>query len=312
MTINIKDLFGNIPKDILGNQKKIEIKSPLKIYYGLSREGLYRASFLSSVRPYSIDSTKLIRVMQLNESENVFWTCFDLVDFNAEESYYSLIEDLISSFKDCTDEISSLKAIKNRFLVWKKMLGRVSNNGISEEKARGLFGELFFMKNFIFEKYGKDIGLKSWGGPDGNPKDFTIDNYWYEIKTIGTSANQVTISSLTQLDSDVEGQLALIRIEKMSSAVNDFESSVESLVTSILEELDDLSLKELFLSKLDKEKYSPIDENCKLKFKVHCITRYIVKDDFPRMKVNDIKYVEITDVTYSLFINALEKYKVVD
>ena len=312
MTINIKGLFGSIPKDILGNQKKIEIKSPLKIYYGLSREGLYRVSFLSSVRPYSIDSTKLIRVTQLNESEDVYWTCFDLVDFNAEESYYSLIEDLISSFKDCTDEASSLKAIRNRFLVWKKMLGRVSTNGMSEEKARGLFGELFFLKNFIFEKYGQSDGLKSWGGPEGNPKDFTIGEYWYEIKTIGSSANMVIISSITQLDSEHEGQLALIRIEKMSSATNDSESSVENLVTLILEELDDLNLKELFLSKLEKEKYSPIDESCKMKFKAHGITRYIVNDDFPKMRASDIKHVEITDVTYSLFVNALEKYKVVD
>lgn len=312
MMINIKDLFESIPKSILGNQKKINIKSPLKVYYGLSREGSYRVSFLSSVRPFSIESTKLIKVLQLNESENVYWTCFDLLDSNAEETYYTLIEDLLMSFNGIEDETDCLKAIKNRFLVWKKMLGRTSNSGISEDKARGLFGELYFLKNYLFDKYGKEQAIKSWGAPEGNPKDFTVNDYWYEVKTLGTSVNEVEISSITQLDSENEGQLALIRLEKMSQTTDGPDSCVESLVNSILNSLNDLELKDLFLAKLDREKYSAIDENCKLKFKAHGITRYLVNDSFPRIKAGDIKYVEITDVKYSLFVNALDNFKVVD
>lgn len=309
MMIDIKELFNEMPIGILDNQRKINVDTKVNIYYGLNRKGGKRISFLSSCRPFTIDSTKLIEVIQINESENVYWTCFDLIDSNAESVYFSLIEDLIKSILSCKDEISCMKEIKNRFIIWKKLLGRAVVNGLTEEKVRGIFGELYFLYNYMKPKYSLDNSIKAWGGPDGDSKDFTINNQWYEVKAVGTSTNEVKISSLTQLDSDVIGDLAIVRIEGMSDAYTDGMSSVEELVTLILREIEDPFIKESFIAKLDKQKYTPLDSAVKLKFKAHDIILYLVDDSFPRINSKDIKYPEIDKISYSLYIKALEKYK---
>ena len=141
-----------------------------------------------------------------------------------------------------------------RLLIWKKMLGRAVVNGMTEEKVRGLFGELYFLYNYMKPKYTLDSSVKAWGGPDGDSKDFTIDNQWYEVKSVGTSTNEVKITSLIQLDSDVSGDLSIVRIEVMSDAFSNGMSSLEELVTLILREIEDQSVKDLFVSK-NKSKF---------------------------------------------------------
>lgn len=309
MMISIKKLFDEMPKRIMDNQRKINVNTKVNIYYGLTRTGCKRISFLSSCRPYTIESTKLIEVQQINESDNVYWTCFDLVDSNAESVYFSLIEDLIWSIEKCNDELSCMKEIKNRFLIWRKMLGRVVTIGLSEEKTRGLYGELYFLFNYMIPHFGVDDSIKSWGGPDGDSKDFTINNSWYEIKAIGMNTNEVKISSIAQLDSDVKGDLAVIRIEGMSEAFSNGMSSIEELVTLIFNNIDALDTRELFISKLDKSKYSPLDSAVKEKFKAYDISLYLIDEKFPRLLGKDIKHAEIFNVTYSLYIKAIEKYK---
>lgn len=307
--IDIKKLFGDMSNKIYNNQRKLDINTKIKVYYGYSKEGLLRVSFLSSCRPFIIDSTKLIRVIQINESGNTYWTCFDLVDSNAESAYYSLIEDLIDSIKECLTELECLKNIKNRFTIWRKMLSRVSSNEMSEEKVKGLFGELYFLYNFMIKKYDIRDAIFSWGGPDENSKDFTLLDKWYEIKTIGLEVNEVKISSLTQLDSEIDGKLAVLKVENMSTAYADGMSSLEELISLILNEIDDISLKDIFLSKLDKLKYSPIDNVSKNKFKVHSLELYTVNDSFPRILVSNVPFPEITKISYSIYIKAIEKFK---
>lgn len=309
MMISIKELFNEMPLGILDNQRKINVDTKVNVYFGFNKNGGKRISFLSSCRPYTIESTKLIDVLQLSESENVYWTCFDLVDSNAESVYYSLIEDLIKSILPCQDELSCMKEIKNRFLIWKKMLGRAVVNGMTEEKVRGLFGELYFLYNYMKPKYTLDSSVKAWGGPDGDSKDFTIDNQWYEVKAVGTSTNEVKITSLIQLDSDVPGDLSIVRIEAMSDAFSNGMSSLEELVTLILREIEDQSVKDLFVSKLDKLKYTPLDNAVRMRFKAHDINLYLVDDNFPRITAKDIKYPEIDKISYSIYIKAIERFK---
>lgn len=123
------------------------------------------------------------------------------------------------------------------------------------------------------------------------------------------NTNEVKISSIAQLDSDVKGDLAVIRIEGMSDSFSNGMSSIEELVTLIFNNIDDLDTRELFVSKLDKSKYSPLDRAVKEKFKAHDISLYLIDEKFPRLLGKDIKYTEIFNITYSLYIKAIEKYK---
>ena len=89
---------------------------------------------------------------------------------------------------------------------------------LSVIEIMGLIGELLFLKDYSFGKYGMRSAILGWSGTEPTHKDFSYDDEWYEIKCIDTHKTAVNISSLEQLDSVVDGKLVIIKLEKMSAS----------------------------------------------------------------------------------------------
>ena len=53
--------------------------------------------------------------------------------------------------------------------------------------------------------------MKSWSGQELTHKDFSMENTWYEIKTIGCGQQNIKISSLEQLDSVYDGEIVVFQ-----------------------------------------------------------------------------------------------------
>ena len=145
--INFESIFGELEKDITGNQKKLNVESSLKVFYGVNVNGNLRLAFLSTSNPSKLESTKSLKVSQGLDSENVYWTCFDLINSSAKQVFYSFCTDLVSSICEESDEYKALTSLKNRFHSWKIMFKKDTST-LSEEKTKGLFGELYFLKNY--------------------------------------------------------------------------------------------------------------------------------------------------------------------
>lgn len=96
------------------------------------------------------------------------------------------------------------------------MFQNISTKELSEEKEQGIYGELYFLYKYMIPKYGVEKSILSWAGPHKFNKDFSIDETWYEIKTSSVNANTIEIRSINQLDSDVDGFLTVVKVEKMS------------------------------------------------------------------------------------------------
>ena len=147
-----KDVFENISNE-MGTQKMLDTDSAIKIYYGMNKEGNLRLSFMSTVAPPKIDSTKLLKVIQGKETDNVYWTNFDLLEPTAKQVFYSFCSDLCDSVNRLVDEKKALVYLKNRFHIWKSMFKK-SNATISAKLIKGLFGELYYLDTVVSEKYG--------------------------------------------------------------------------------------------------------------------------------------------------------------
>lgn len=160
------------------------------------------------------------------------------------------------------------------------------------------------------KNYGENIAVKSWTGPADYTKDFSIQSRWYEIKTTSSNSNDITISSLGQLDSDEEGCLVIIRVEVMSSEYSNKPSSLNDIVLDILSKIECDELKDILLDKLLSKGYSPYNENDEYKFRFISMDKYKVNDCFPRICKKDIKYAEIDNVKYDLHIASLEMFKI--
>lgn len=302
-----KDVFENISNE-LGSQKMIEVDSIIKVYYGLNNAGNLRLSFMSSVAPPKMDSTKLLKVIQGKETDKVYWTNFDLLESTAKQVFYSFCRDLLGAVDRIDDEKKALVYLKNRFHIWKSMF-RKGSVVISAELIKGLFGELYFLDTVLSEKYGIVDAISSWSGTDGTAKDFSKDKDWYEIKAVSVSAVSVKISSVSQLSSETPGHLVVIRLESMSPVYSNGKSSIGELLYSILQKIELDETKELFLSKLLSYGINLSDECCSEKFNVTSVQSYRVDEKFPRLLEDDIKYKEICKVSYELIINSLEKFK---
>ena len=308
MMNSIEMAYDQFADELSGNQKRFTVNSVLAVYYGISNDGFLRISFMSVYPAPKLESTKLLRVTQGAESPTVYWTCFDLLQHDTRKVFFTFCENLIDAITDITDEKSALNALKKRYITWKTMFRYDRDKKISNEVLQGLYGELYFLKNYMIEKYGINNAIQSWGGPDARSKDFAINTDWYEIKTVGANSSVVRISSLAQLSSEHDGHLVVLRSERMSDSFDSSDACINDLFKSILSVIDDETIEGIFLSKLSSYGYNISDESFVAKFEVKSVQRYSVVNDFPRLTENDVQRPEICDVSYSLIINSLKPY----
>jgi len=306
--IDFMNMYSDLEKDLVENQKKLIVSSVLSVYYGINGDGNFRLSFMSSVIPPKMESTKLLKVSQFQESDAVYWTCFDLMQSTAKQVFYTFCGDIVCSIYDIQDEHKALIHLKNRFHTWKSMFKRDVSK-ITDEMIKGLLGELYFLKEFMIIKYGVDNAIQAWSGPEGANKDFSKGTDWYEVKTVSANMISVKISSVTQLSSVTPGHLAIIRLESMSSQFEDDQSSVGVLFQSVLRLIDVDETREKFLGKLLLYGFDLSDDCCNEKYKILSCTLYKVDDEFPRIQETDIKFQEVCKLSYELIINTLERFK---
>lgn len=96
---------------------------------------------------------------------------------------------------------------------WRRLLS--VPRAISEETARGLFGELCVLERLA--KHNPLYAVETWTGPEGAAHDFATATGDLEVKTSTKETMEVTISSLHQLDPPPDGHLTLIRLQVTSS-----------------------------------------------------------------------------------------------
>lgn len=289
-------------------QKKLDIDSPLSVYFGYSQEGRIRLSFLSTKMPFKLESTRNIVVSQHRESTGGYWTHFDLVEKEQKKVFLSFSQSILDSVLYCTTEEQAFASLKKRYVTWKALFKNEPNSHLSQDVIQGVFGELYFLNEFMIPQYGVDRSIQSWAGADGKSKDFSIDDQWFEIKTIGANSNQIHISSLTQLDALTSGSLVVIKVEGMSEESSGDSVSILELFDAIRAAITDEAIENIFFSKLAITGVSTSEDAMRMKFVVKDIHKYLVDEKFPKLTDKTKPFTEICEAEYSLSLNSLAKY----
>lgn len=309
MKINFEDKFKELTSisDIL---KKVESNNEIKIFYGLSKEGKKRLAFLSKMTPEQIESTKMISVSYYKDNDNLNWLSFDLENNNYSNLFYTFCSDMVNSLSGLHNEEEEIEYLKQRFYNWKKMFQNISTKELSEEKEQGLYGELYFLYKYMIPKYGIDKSILSWAGPLKFNKDFSIDNAWYEIKTSSVSASSIKITSINQLDSEEDGYLGVVKVEKMSPEYKGKLSSILDLIQAIMEEVDSIQLQDNFLNKIIESGIGPENNFGSRRFETKNTIIYEVSEQFPRLTKENIRFVEIENASYTINLSGIDRFKV--
>ncbi len=304
----VHDKFNDLR---IGEQLKI-LGSCIETFLGVSNAGRKRITFRFHELKMSLKSTQSLKVQLFSQDEYNLLS-IDLENDTAEGVFYVFCADIISAIAIGESEPSGSRILSERYLMWVKIFEPLHDD-FSQEREMGLLGELYFLEHYIAKKYGFSLALEGWGGPDLDNKDFTINNAWYEVKTISLGMASVKISSVGQLSAQEAGQLIVVRVEKMSLAYKGAEhtESVRSLIDSMLEHLScDASLQSILLEKLVSLGVPLFKQNWN-RYRIDSISFYNVKDGFPRIQVRDVKYHEISNVQYALIVNMLGKYETKD
>ncbi len=305
--IDLYKKFIEINRNIKDAQKLINLEGVVKAYYGISKEGFFRLSFLSKDSFNIKGNTKNIEIIQGKSGDFNYWTCFDLKNDNLLSAFCIFGEDLISCVLDEKSEYDAVKNLRARFNTWLALFKK-TRTPLSPEKAKGLYGELYFLNKYMIEKYGYENSIDCWSGPELLSKDFSIEKTWFEIKTVGSGSATIKISSIQQLSSDVKGHLIIIKVEEMSDSYDGDGSSINKLCQLIISKIIENELKDKFLNKLSEVGYDFCDDIGNKNYQVHELSSYLVDNNFPALKENEIKSKAINNVSYELVIKLISEF----
>ena len=300
--------FSEIKEKLEAVQKpsqyiRVNAIHPLELYLGKNEKGYSTLRYNGNFNPIKVLGTNLIEIKQVKTSNynSILFSFSSNDDFTI---FCHFCEDIINNTENYKGN-DGYKEIVNRYNQWKKMFTG-SSKVLTENEVLGLLGELLFLKDVAIPTYGVTDGLNSWSGPEPTHKDFSYKTEWYEIKSINTFKDSVSISSLEQLDSDLDGRLIIYSFEKMSPSFTGI--SLNKLVAEILNELTFDTDKDIFITKLKQASYSYNEIYDNYVFNLIKKESYLVNDKFPRIKSNNLQK-GIVKVKYEILLSLIERNK---
>jgi hypothetical protein len=277
----------------------------INLYIGKDENAHYSIDFRGNYHPAKIVGSKVIEVSQFT-LDDIQFLRFSLLNSELLECFSLFCCDLINSTKGVVDDETAYKQLQTRYLSWKRMF-KPNRGLLSESEIMGLIGELLYMKDNMIPTFGIDAALESWTGPEHTHKDYSMNSCWYEIKTISSGKESVRISSLEQLDSDIDGSLIVYSLERMSPSFNGIK--LNDLVAQIIELIPIAIQRDLFLAKLELYGYDFSPEYDNFVFAVTDCVSYKVIEGFPRLVRRDIP-ISVSRIQYEIILSEIETFKV--
>jgi len=288
--------------------KRIPNTHSFGVYIGLDNVGRTSMFVKLSKKPTFTTSSKYL-IFEYNKRHDELWAMTVSI---AERQYIGVFNKLITDLVDTVCEIKNPlvaeRLFKQRFVEWKTLFENEVTSMLDFNKIVGLAGELYFLNEYMIEKYGISDSLNAWSGPLGANKDFSINNTWYEVKTKSFKKDTIHLNNHRQLISTDVGYLTIISYEK-SSLANSHSTNLFDLYHKISNLIEKQSLQLEFDRKLANLNFIPDEKYKETNFLFHEIAFYEVNENFPQISNVELDKV-ITNIEYDLFLPELKQYKV--
>lgn len=219
---------------------------------------------------------------------------------------------------DVCDKIVQLQNVKNinSLLIrviseWKIFFDKQESKILSLSSQKGLVGELYFLKDYLFSKYTFVESLLFWTGPEKSNHDFQIISVAIEVKTTsGKQHKKFTISSEKQLDSTGLEHLYL-SLFSLNLHSNMPERTLPVLIQEIYSLLQNDPIATFqFQLKLIKYGYdNRYADKYLIGFSLFDMKFFAVTGEFPRLQPNDLPN-GVGDLTYSIVVAACSEFEV--
>ena len=302
--MNIEEKFAK--GELTRTYQRIDSDYKVNIYLGYNEDGQMSMVLIESGKEALVKSSKMINVSLRRRDDKKMALTFDLLDNSYKSMFFVFCKDIILMCELAGPEMAISSALI-RWKYWKEMFGKKKTDILDKQEIKGLIGELIELRDHFMSEYEESVAIQSWMGPLQGHKDFEINDTWYEIKSVNENAVQVSISSLEQLESDVEGHLVIMRLED-ASATSEYAVNLNKVVISVTDLIKDPDNLDLFRTRLDCIGYFPDDEYDNYNFIYKGRQSYTVATEFPRITRQNVSEA-IGNVKYTIMLNAISDYK---
>jgi len=276
--------------------------TPLECYIGydekLRRTLLIRCKHEIKLPP----SSKTVEIIQRKRKDGRFDLLLSLLSENEAAVFIEMCRDLLTFSEGAKDESEALKNFWLRYKHWQNLFLAAKSDLLSEERQRGLIGELLFLREQINAGRQLKEAVAGWLGPLKEHQDFSYGEMWYEIKTVLEQAEKVRIQSIEQLSLDTIGELVVYRLAKISEGF-----TLNSLIQNLSELLSkEPSAAQRFEVLLFQTGYVEREEYGEQNYRLADSLRFVVDEKFPRLTKNNLPPA-IVEASYMLNLRALEE-----
>jgi hypothetical protein len=289
-----------------GNESfnRYDAEHPFDVYLGRDSKGRKSLALVMDAKRERIISSKTIDVQFYKREDNKLMLCFSLEDDELKGIFYKFCEDIIESTRLHQKENSFVPAI-DRWNTWVQFFSK-STLPLSENEILGLIGEIYFLQNVMIKAYGQDVALESYIGTDLAHKDFEVKNTWYEVKSIHNGVRAVKISSIEQLDSDIDGKLIVLTFDQGTPS---YEGNItlNKLIAGFRSGLD-RKWQLLFDQKMRKARYIEDERYDDYNHIFVGLDAYSVSSSFPKLTKAGLPH-GISKASYEIDISSIQEFK---
>lgn len=288
------------------------VDAPVDVLMGI-RRGMPTLVFICEEEPPSLDSSQAVRVEVTKHSSQ--WRLYMTeTDEKFDDPFCSFCLDILSVIDGAANERIALSRLEARYGVWKSFWKSVPK--MTEEKVRGLAGELLFLEQCLIRGEDSHDVVFAWHGASGADQDFVFKNAWAEVKTIRQSADVVQISSLEQLvnpaelkeATGVDGRLIVVRLHN-DPAENAF--TLSQLHERILLRLDcDPGAQQKYLTNIELTGADMTGGNLETKLSLQLMEMKCYSanaPDFPKLR-REVVPDAVTKVSYTLTLSGIKNW----
>lgn len=231
-----------------------------------------------------------------------------LHDSTANELFEALAADLLGVVTRAPSEQDAVRLWMGRVALWRRVLA-AGRRGLSPKRQRGLFAELYFLRECIIPAVGAAVAVEAWQGPFGG-RDFQLPGASIEVKSSASTEPQaVRVASERQLDAVGCPVLFLAHVS-LAAELGKGESLPE-MVASVRDLASGssaaMALDEALLAAGYLAVHRPMYE--RTGYAIRRESLFEVLDGFPRVTEADLPP-GIGNVSYDLVLDVCEPFRV--
>ena len=301
---NAREIFESVSGvDVF---RRVSRDHVLDLYCGIDDMSRYTLLLISDTEPENVKSSKVINIGLWKRNYDRWTLSFSLVDNIFKDIFVQFCDDMIESSATLGNAANGPKFICARYNGWQQMLSAARGDLLSKSEIKGIIGEMFFILEYLFPKYGMESVLHAWMGPKMADQDFVFEDTWYEIKATTSDAEHIRISSVEQLDSLTEGTLAVLALDQ-TSELDELSVTANSLYRKILSIIGDDSLKMTFSSLLLRAGFYPRPEYDEYIYRPNGMRLYRVDETFPCLRRSNVPN-SVADAVYTLTLAVVRSH----